>query len=58
MDEAERQMWCKAWRLLVQHGDDASSVIQAEMRLSLQQGDKEGVAHWRQLADAVEELGK
>jgi hypothetical protein len=58
MDEVERQLWCKAWRMLVQHGDDALSVIHAEMRLSLQQGDQQGVADWRQLADAVEELGK
>ena len=56
MDEDERQMWCKAWRLLVKHGDDTLSMIDTEIALALHRGDHESITGWRQLADAVEHL--
>lgn len=58
MDEVERQMWCEAWRMVVRHGDDAVSFAHAQLRACLQQNDHAAVAHWRTLAEAIEELGK
>ena len=58
MDDAERELWCKAWRLVVKHGDAIDSVIETEMQRALHSGDDASVAEWRQIAVAVEQLAK
>ncbi len=56
MDEAEREIWCKAWRLLLLHGDETGHFIDTEIARLLHRGDNEAVATWQQVADAVEKL--
>jgi hypothetical protein len=58
LDEAERQLWCQAWRLLVAHGDDTGRVIDAEIARALSQSDPADVAYWRRIALAAEELAQ
>lgn len=58
MDEAEREIWCRAWRLLLQRGDGTLALIDAEMAAALHCGDAEEVARWRQIADAVGSLAR
>lgn len=56
MDPAERELWCRAWRLLREHGSDVGQFIDSEMQRALHVGDNESVATWKQVADAVEHL--
>lgn len=56
MDDAERELWCKAWRLMVQHGDNVDRFIDGEMQSALHAGDSESVAEWRRIAVTVEQL--
>ena len=58
MDDAEKELWCRAWRLLLQHGDDTAGVIDAEFERALRERDSAGVTAWRKIADAVEALSK
>jgi hypothetical protein len=41
MDEIVREIGCKAWRLLLQHGDHTGSLIDSELNLktSVQSAD-------------------
>ena len=56
MEESEREIWCQAWRLVQQHGDEAGSFANTELNRSLHEGDDVAVTLWRRIADAVEEL--
>jgi hypothetical protein len=56
MEESEREIWCRAWRLIQQHGVDAGSYANTELTRSLHEGDDGAVTFWRRIADAVEEL--
>ena len=58
MDESERELWCKAWRLLVQHGDDVSRVIDSELQQAVQAGDRKTIDDWNWIARAVEQLAR
>ena len=58
MDDAERELWCKAWRLIVRHGDTVDQVIEAAIQRALHSGDDVDAAEWRQIAVAVEQLAK
>jgi hypothetical protein len=58
MDEAERALWCKAWKILVLNGENSGSVIDIEIERCLAQHDDEGAEHWRRIALAVADLGK
>jgi hypothetical protein len=56
MDDAEREMWCRAWRLVLQHGDAVSDHIDNEMARLLREGNTAAIAEWRQISLAVEHL--
>jgi hypothetical protein len=58
MDEAERQLWCKAWRFLKEHGDKSDRIIEREIEQSLKNKDSEGARQWREISIAVDKLGK
>ena len=58
MDEAERELWCRAWRLIVRHGDAVDQVIEAGIQHALHSGNVLDIAEWRQIAVAVEQLVK
>ncbi|MBS4097071.1 MAG: hypothetical protein KGZ83_09600 [Sulfuricella sp.] len=56
MEETEREIWCQAWRLFREHGDETGSFIATEITRSLHAGDSEAVSRWRRVGDAVAEL--
>ena len=56
MNDAERETWCLAWRLLVKHGSATADFIEAEIARALQQGNDEAAEHWRRLKAAAEQL--
>jgi hypothetical protein len=58
VEDAERELWCKAWRLIVRHGDAVDQVIETAMQCALQSGNDVDVAEWQQIAVAVEQLAK
>lgn len=58
MDEAERELWCRAWQLLREHGSDVGQFIDSEIQRALHGGDNESVARWKQLANAAEQLAR
>lgn len=56
MDVAEREIWCKASRLLLQHGDQTPRYLETEAARLEREGDTESVQQWRQIAAAVQHL--
>lgn len=57
-EQHERETWCKAWRLLRQHGDDTERLVRAEIERSLAQRDRAGELYWREVAAAVAALAR
>jgi hypothetical protein len=58
VDDEERELWCRAWRLLVEHGDRTLPMIDAELDRALRKGDEAALADWRRVSTAVEELSR
>ena len=58
MDDAERELWCRAWRLLLQHGDETENVIDTEIQHAVHLGDRDSAADWKRIALAVQQLAK
>jgi hypothetical protein len=56
--DEERELWCRAWRLLVEHGDGTLRMIDAEIDRALRKGDNVALAEWRRVSTAVEELAR
>lgn len=55
---SEREIWCKAWRLLQRHGADADRLVELEIERCLAAGDGDGATQWRQIAAAVDDLAR
>ena len=56
MDVKEKELWCKAWRWLKRHGDESDALIDREIEACLRDKDQAGAQHWREMAQAIEEL--
>jgi hypothetical protein len=56
MDIKEKQLWCRAWRFLKQHGEQSEHMIEREIEESLKRHDAELAQYWRNIAKAIDEL--